>query len=327
MLSDPSQESFRFGNELNENDISQGTDLQAFLDNRLPWYLYSGDCRSFIKNLPESSVELIITSPPYNIGKQYEKKTDLDEYLALQAEVIEMCAAVLSPTGSICWQVGNHIRSKNEILPLDIPIYAIFDSLGFKLRNRIVWHFEHGLHCRNRFSGRYEVLLWFTKSDNYMFNLDEIRVPQKYPGKRHFKGPKAGELSGNPLGKNPSDVWIFPNVKHNHPEKTSHPCQFPIELVDRMVLATTKPDDIVMDPFAGVSSTICAAVLRGRRGCGAEIVQEYIDISTQRIREALNHTLPVRPTGTPVYQPGKTSVTSLPAEFAEARSDGSFCNI
>ena len=312
------QESLIFG----EADAGGGNDLSGFLDNHTPWYLHPGDCRDFIQSLPDESVQLIITSPPYNIGKRYEKKIQLEEYVALQTDVIEKCARVLSSTGSICWQVGNHIRARNEILPLDIPIYAIFDSLGFKLRNRIVWHFEHGLHCRNRFSGRYEVLLWFTKSNDYTFNIDEVRVPQKYPGKRHFKGPKAGELSGNPLGKNPSDVWILPNVKHNHPEKTPHPCQFPIELVDRMVLATTNPGDIVMDPFAGVSSTICAALLRGRRGCGAEIIPEYIDISNQRIRQALNFSLPVRPTGKPVYQPQKEKIARLPAEFAEARSNG-----
>ena len=262
--------------EVQEN---QGGDLADFLENRKPWYLHHGDCREFIESLPDESVQLVITSPPYNIGKRYEKKASLEDYVALQRDVIERCARVVSSKGSMCWQVGNHIRGRNEILPLDIPIYAIFDSLGFKLRNRIVWHFEHGLHCRDRFSGRYEVILWFSKSDDYTFNIDDIRVPQKYPGKRYFKGPKAGELSGNPLGKNPSDVWIFPNVKHNHPEKTSHPCQFPIELVDRMVLATTGPGDIVMDPFAGVSSTICAALLRDRRGCGAELVPEYIAIS------------------------------------------------
>ena len=298
------------------------SDLGGFLDSQVPWYLYQGDCRQFIQCLPDESVQLIITSPPYNIGKEYESRVQLEEYLDLQADVIEKCARVLSPSGSICWQVGNHIRSQNEILPLDIPIYGIFDSLGFKLRNRIVWHFEHGLHCRNRFSGRYEVLLWFTKSDDYAFSIDDVRVPQKYPGKRHFKGPRAGELSGHPLGKNPSDVWIFPNVKHNHPEKTPHPCQYPIELVDRMVLSTTKPGDIVMDPFAGASSTICAALLRGRRGCGAETETEYVDISIQRIQQALNSTLPVRPTGKPVHQPQNEKIAALPPEFAEARANG-----
>ena len=281
--------------------------------------LYHGDCRQLLDALPESSVQLIITSPPYNIGKAYEERKTLQEYLRLQREVILRCTRVLHPTGSLCWEVGNHIVGRSEILPLDIPLHEIFSSFGLKLRNRIVWHFEHGLHCKQRLSGRYEVVMWYTKSDDYAFDLDPIRVPQKYPGKRHFKGPKAGQLSGNPLGKNPSDVWIFPNVKHNHREKTMHPCQFPIELVDRFVLATTRRNDIVLDPFAGVSSTLCAALLRERRTCGAEIMRDYVTISEERIKQAVTGTLPVRETGTPVYQPNNEGVAILPIEFRKAR--------
>jgi adenine-specific DNA-methyltransferase len=181
--------------------------------------------------------------------------------------------------GQARWEVGNHIAGPAEILPLDIALHPLFAGHGLKLRNRVVWHFEHGLHCKKRFSGRYEVILWYTKGDDYRFDLDPIRVPQKYPGKRHFKGPRAGELSGNPLGKNPGDVWVFPNVKHNHREKTIHPCQFPVELVERLVLATTGPDDLVLDPFSGVASSLVAALRRGRRACGAEIVREYVDVS------------------------------------------------
>ena len=110
------------------------------------------------------------------------------------------------------------------------------------MRNRIVWHFEHGLHCSRRLSGRYETIMWFTKGDDYVFELDPIRVPQKYPGKKYFKGPKAGQYSCNPLGKNPGDVWTIPNVKSNHVEKTGHPCQFPVELIERLVLALTRKE-------------------------------------------------------------------------------------
>src|SRR5262249_24720879 len=161
---------------------------------------------------------------------------------------------------SICWQVGNYV-SNGHIVPLDLELSPIFKKLGLKLRNRIIWHFGHGLHCKKRFSGRYEVVLWYSKTDDYKFNLDNIRVPSKYPNKKHFKGPRKGELSGNPLGKNPSDVWNnddfgevwdIPNVNHNHVEKTDHPCQFPFGLVQRFVLALTDPGDNVFDPFLGV---------------------------------------------------------------------------
>ena len=164
--------------------------------------VYLGDCLDLLKKVPDLSVQLVVTSPPYNIGKAYEKKQSLPQYIEMQKQVITECFRVLSSNGSICWQVGNYVEN-GEIIPLDIALFPIFNSLGFKLRNRIIWHFEHGLHCSKRFSGRYEIIIWFTKSDNYIFNLDPVQVPQKYPGKKYFKGPKAGQFSGNPLGKNP----------------------------------------------------------------------------------------------------------------------------
>ena len=226
--------------------------------------LFHGDTLDLLKNIPDESVKLIVTSPPYNIGKEYEKRMDIKDYLALQEKVITECVRILAKDGSICWEVGNYV-DKGEIYPLDIPIYQIFKKLGLKMRNRIVWYFEHGLHSSKRFSGRYETINWFTKSDNYYFNLDPIRVPQKYPSKKHYKGEKKGELSGNPLGKNPSDIWEIPNVKHNHPEKTSHPCQFPVGLVERLVLSMTKEGDLVVDPFMGVGSTAIASVKNRER--------------------------------------------------------------
>ncbi len=197
------------------------------------------DNLQFMAGLPDQSMQLIVTSPPYNIGKSYEKKDTLEAYVKTQSQVISECVRLLHPHGSLCWQVGNHVQN-GEIYPLDIMLYPIFRELGLKLRNRIVWHFEHGLHCSKRLSGRYETIMWFTKGDDYIFNLDAIRVPPKYPGKKYFKGPKTGQLSCNPLGKNPGDVWVFPNVKNNHVEKTVHPCQFPVELVERLVLSLTE---------------------------------------------------------------------------------------
>ncbi len=267
--------------------------------------LYPGDCRNLLKQMPPDSVQLFVTSPPYNMGKEYERRTTLDEYKAFQAEVIKLCVERLRPDGSICWEVGNHVVDQ-EVYPLDIELYPIFKSLGLKLRNRVVWHFEHGLHCSRRFSGRYESILWFTKTDDFRFDLDPVRVPSKYPGKKYFKGPKRGQLSGNPLGKNPGDVWDIPNVKHNHPEKTVHPCQFPVELVQRLIRSMTKPGDLVVDPFMGVGSTAVAAVLEGRRVAGAEMVSRYVSIAKKRISEAVAGTVKVRPIGKPIYVPPPT---------------------
>jgi adenine-specific DNA-methyltransferase len=174
------------------------------------------------------------------------------------------------------------------------------------LRNRIVWRFEHGLHCSKRFSGRYETILWFTrKTKDYTFNLDPVRVPQKYPGKKYFKGPKAGQYSCNPLGKNPGDVWDIPNVKSNHVEKTEHPCQFPVELIERLVLSMTNPDDWVLDPFAGAGTTLIASILNQRRAAGAEIEQRYVKIAKNRIAKALGGQLKTRSMHTPIYDPAQ----------------------
>lgn len=264
--------------------------------------VFAGDCLALLNEIPDRSMQLVITSPPYNIGKPYEKKLSLKDYVTQQAKVIASCVRVLKPTGSLCWQVGNFV-DKGQIIPLDIALYAIFERLGLQLRNRIVWHFEHGLHCSNRFSGRYETVLWFTKTNDYLFNLDPVRVPQKYPGKRHFKGPKAGELSGNPLGKNPGDVWVIPNVKSNHVEKTAHPCQFPVELVERFVLALTNEDDWVFDPFLGSGTSVIAALRQGRRGMGAELAPDYVKIAQNRVHEQLAGRLTTRPMNKPVFDP------------------------
>ncbi len=264
--------------------------------------LHTGTCIDFLKNCPDGVFQLIVTSPPYNIGKEYEKKLKIDEYLVQQEEVIRECVRCLSDRGSICWQVGNFV-DHGAIVPLDTILYPLFVEEGLRLRNRIVWHFEHGLHCTRRFSGRYETINWFTKSDDYHFDLDAVRVPQKYPGKKHFKGPKAGQYSCNPLGKNPGDIWVIPNVKSNHVEKTEHPCQFPVELVERLILSLSRKGDCVFDPFVGTGTSVIAAIRHDRSGAGAEIYPPYMKIARERILCELAGTLKTRPMDKPVYDP------------------------
>ncbi|MCD6289560.1 MAG: site-specific DNA-methyltransferase [Anaerolineae bacterium] len=280
--------------------------------------LFQGDCLELLSQIPDGFVKLVVTSPPYNLGKPYESRLDLDEYLDQQRRVIEECIRVLDDRGSICWQVGNYVDN-GEIIPLDIVLYPIFASLGLHLRNRIVWHFGHGLHASKRFSGRYEVILWFTKTDDYTFNLDAVRVPQKYPNKKHFKGPRRGELSGNPLGKNPSDVWEIPNVKANHVEKTIHPCQFPVELIERLVLAMTDEGDWVLDPFIGVGTTAIAALMHNRRAIGAEIMPEYVQIAKDRIHLAEEGKLRIRPMERAVYDPAAPKA-NIPPKYVHLKS-------
>lgn len=265
-------------------------------------FIECSDNIDFMRSLKKASIHLIVTSPPYNIGKEYEKRSTLAAYVEQQSATIAEAVRLLHPNGSICWQVGNHVDN-GEIFPLDIVLYNIFKQHGLKLRNRVVWTFGHGLHCQKRFSGRHETILWFTKSDDYIFNLDPVRVPSKYPNKKHFKGPNRGEFSGNPLGKNPADVWDIPNVKANHVEKTDHPCQFPVALVERLVLALTHPGQRVLDPYLGVGSSVIAALKHKREAYGCDITPEYIEIARERVEAFYEGSLRTRPMNKPIYDP------------------------
>ena len=301
--------------------------LFEYVSQDICYEVQNDDCLTVLKKVENGKFDLILTSPPYNVGKSYETKTSIEKYLRTQEETISELVRTLSPKGNLCWQTGNYVDD-GEIFPLDIYYYQIFKKHGLKLRNRIIWYFGHGLHASNRFSGRYETILWFSKTDDYIFNLDNVRIPSKYPGKRHFKGPKKGQLSGNPLGKNPSDIWEIieqdwdraiwniPNVKSNHPEKTEHPCQFPIELVERCVLALSNENSWVLDPFAGSGSTIVGAVKNNRNAIGIEKEQHYCEIANRRLNELKGGCLKIRPITQPIHKPSeRDKIAQFPSEW------------
>ncbi len=308
--------------------------LFSFISPTAQYQIINDEALDSLQSIEDGKFDLIITSPPYNIGKSYEVKTSIEAYLKTQEDIIHELVRVLSDRGSICWQVGNFV-DKGEVFPLDIYYYPIFKKYGLKLRNRIIWHFGHGLHASNRFSGRYETILWFTKTDDYIFNLDNVRVPSKYPGKLHFKGPNKGKPSGNPLGKNPSDIWEIlvndwdtmlwdiPNVKSNHPEKTEHPCQFPVELIERCVLALTNEDSWVLDPFSGVGSTVVAALKNNRNGVGIEKEAKYCASAEARINDLREGRLKIRPITKPIHKPSQNDkVAQIPQEWMRLELNG-----
>lgn len=293
-------------------------------------YLH-GDANKNLDKLigTKKTFQLIMTSPPYNMDKEYEKSKSLENYKEEIETIIGKLVKLLDNRGSICWQVGNYINPKTkEVIPLDIFYHEIFKKNNLILRNRIIWHFEHGLHASQRFSGRYETIMWYSKTNDYLFNLDPVRIPAKYPGKTYYKGEKKGQISGNPLGKNPSDVWKIvkkdwdneiweiPNVKANHKEKTIHPCQYPIELVERCILALTNENDWILDPFAGVGSTMIAALKNDRNSIGIEKYKKYINVGNKRIANYKDGELKIRAIGTPVFVPDSNmSVAKKPAHF------------
>ena len=283
--------------------------------------LYNGNCLNLLKEMPDESVDLIITSPPYCMKKAYENPTDdINTFKEVHKAIYPEIYRILKPGGSICWQDGYHVN-ETQTFPLDYIVYEIFTQDNYRLqkplilRNRIIWTFGHGLNSVKRFSGRHETILWFTKGDNYKFDLDSVRVPQKYPGKRAYKGPNKGKISGNPLGKNPSDIWDIPNVKAQHVEKTEHPCQFPVALPQRLIKALSNEGDTILDPFMGSGTTGVAAILEKRKFIGAEIMDDYYHISMQRIKDAVDGKAKVRD-DVPAMQPDiNSSVARIPDEW------------
>lgn len=290
-----------------------------------------GDCELLLEKLQKESVDCVISSPPYGIGKSYEKASKIGDYAKWAERIVKKISAVVKPGGCVLWQVGNHVDD-GIVMPLDVVYIPIFASNGFVLRNRIVWHFGSGLHATKRLSGRYETCLWFTKGTAktaYTFNLDPIREPSKYPTKKAYKGPNKGSLSGNHLGKNPSDVWDiilteldrgewnFPNVKQNHVEKiASHPCQFPIELAERCVLAFSNVGDVILDPFCGVGSTACASAFHDRTFIGFETNSGYVEIARSRVSNAIDGTLKFRRIGTMIVEePEEVQAKKYPSEW------------
>lgn len=287
--------------------------------------IFKGDCLELLKNIPDNYCDLIVTSPPYCMGKAYEDiHDDINTFINQQKIIFDDIYRILKIGGSLCWQVGYHV-AESEAIPLDYYVYQIFGegSRNYKypliLRNRIIWTFGHGLNSTQRFSGRHETILWFTKGKDYSFDLDSVRVPQKYPGKRYYRGNKKGELSGNPLGKNPSDVWDIPNVKANHVEKTEHPCQFPVAIPQRLIKALTPKEGVVLDPFMGVGSSGVASVIEKRKFIGAEIKDQYFDIAKDRLQQAIEGKIRIRE-DVPVCEPNLNSVVAtLPDEFKKIR--------
>ena len=276
--------------------------------------IYPGDWRQLLSQMPDGCVDLTVTSPPYCLGKSYDTSRDIRDFEEEHHWIIPRVIEATKLGGNICWQVGYHIK-QGILTPLDYVIHSIFSKFSdIKLRNRIIWNFNSGMHGTRRLSGRHEIVLWYSKGDDHYFDVDPIRIPQKYPGKKHHKGEKRGQFSGNPLGKNPGDVWDIPNVKAGSVEKTEHPCQFPIGLVQGLVLALSPPGGLVLDPYLGSGSTGAAAILEKRRFAGAEISDEYYGLAIERIQKAMDGSLRYRPYGTPIQEPSG-SVSKRPPHF------------
>lgn len=271
-------------------------------------YIINSDTNSALAEFENNSIDLMITSPGYFVGKKYEIDKSFAEYIEYHTKTVHLLYDKLAKDGSVFWNVAQ-TPLNNEIIPLGALYYNIFKEAGFYLKNWIIWHFEGGINTKNRLSGRYENILWFVKDkDNYKFNLDDIRVPAKWQN-----DPRV-----NPKGKNPTDVWEFKSkdlkteeikffidqIKKDNErnksdlsdnfmyidrvvnvsnEKTIHPCQFPEKLIERIIKASSNKGDMVVDIFLGSGTTAKVSKELKRNFIGIDLDLDYCKVSQKRI--------------------------------------------
>ncbi|MEX9357399.1 MULTISPECIES: DNA-methyltransferase [Morganellaceae] len=244
--------------------------------------IYGMDCLEGMRKIPSEIIDLSVTSPPYNIGKEYEDILSVDEYILWCSEWMSELHRLSKKDGSLWLNVG-YLEVENKGLAVPIP-YLLWDKTEFYLIQEVVWNYSAGVACKKRLSPRNEKILWYVKNpENYKFNLDEIRDPNvKYPNQK-----KNGKLKCNPLGKNPSDVWQISKVtsgkNRSSKERMDHPAQFPLEMIDRIIKAGSNPGDTIIDPFMGSGTTAISALKNGRKVIGFEKNSDYINIIANRI--------------------------------------------
>ena len=237
------------------------------------------DVLDYLAGMPDDCADLIVTSPPYRLGKTYGGTSSFDAmrfsyFTGWLTMVVSELERLLKEGGTLCLQVGQTLDREGCLYPLDVLLFETLKKLGLVYQSRIVWTFNHGLTPKKRLAERYETLLVFSKGAQQTFNATAARFPQKEPGKRSFKGRDRGRLSGHAYGAAPTNVWHFNQVGHNHPEKVAHPCQFPKGLAKRAVMLYTNAGAMVIDPFSGSGTTHAACIETGRAFSGCDLFYE-----------------------------------------------------
>lgn len=244
--------------------------------------LYNRDCILGMQDMQAPLIDLTVTSPPYNIGKEYETPLALEEYLSWSQRWVEAVHSVTAPNGAFWLNLG-YVSMPGRAKAIPLP-YLLWNRLPFHLVQEVVWHYGAGVATRHSFSPRNEKFLWYVRDEeNYTFNLDDVRdTDVKYPNQK-----KNGKLKCNPLGKNPSDVWIMPKVTSGanraSKERTEHPAQFPVAVIERIIKACSDVGDIILDPFMGSGTTAAVASTLGRRVIGFELSSRYLELSVERL--------------------------------------------
>ena len=258
----------------------------------IPYYennevlLYHCDCLEYLPKIPKNCIDLVVTSPPYNIGKEYEKVLSIEEYIAWSSKWLSSIPSIIKENGAFWLNLGYvKYNSSAKALPL---VYLLWDKIDMFLMQEIVWNYGAGVAGKKFLSPRNEKWLWYVKdSEDYIFNLDNIRDPNVlYPNSK-----KNGRLRCNTIGKNPSDVWQIAKVTSGtnrcSPERTPHPAQFPLDLINRIIMGFSNKNDIILDPFMGSGSTAISCLSNNRKVIGFEINTDYCKIEIDRIEKFL----------------------------------------
>lgn len=245
--------------------------------------IYNMDCLEGMKNIPDKSIDLVITSPPYNIKKKYTSYKDdlsLKEYLSFLTVTFQEVYRVMKKGSNFMLNVGKYIDKEGNAIPLQYFLFPILIDIGFKLRQDIVWRFKGGMAAKKKLTGQYESIMWLYK-DEYIFNLDEIRI----------KEWKQIDKRNNPNGKNPTDVWEFNRVAFGSKEKTKHPCQFPVTMIERIIKGFSVENGLVLDPFLGSGTTAIACLNTNRNYIGFELDEGYYKVANERIKSYNHHSI------------------------------------
>jgi len=229
--------------------------------------LICGDAQQELRRLPAQSVDLLVADPPYNLGKDYGNNHDLkawQDYADFTRGWLGEAVRVLKPTGSLYVFMGVRFIARLFVL-LEEEFQLCFNSWN-------TWHYTQGMGRKTGFSPRHEDVLFFNKSKEFTFNLDAVRIPQKYYRERN-----------NMQGANPGDVWQFSHVHYCSAERQDHPTQKPEALLERIIKASSNVGDLVLDPFVGSGTTCRVAQVLQRRWLGIDINPAYIAQSRQRL--------------------------------------------
>ncbi|MFH1971795.1 MAG: site-specific DNA-methyltransferase [Patescibacteria group bacterium] len=244
--------------------------------------IINGDCREELKKLEAKSIQLAVTSPPYNLKKEYGIYVDnvhIDDWKDLIRETLKEVYRVLANNGSFFLNVSPIPDKKTkEIIPLDSIVWELAKETGFFLRNKIIWHFNNMQNCTNRLSGRWEAILWFVKDlDNYVFNLEDIKIPVITQNDKRFDAN---------AGRNPTDVWFFNRVNNMTKKKlsiTEHPCIYPVDMIERIIRMSSNEGDWILDPFLGSGTTSIVAEKLKRNSIGIDVNKKYCDMTKRRL--------------------------------------------